>query len=187
MSHCSSRCPIWALIFAALTASCLGGQTGQPTSGHCQSETLDADTEFEGFTAEQLGHAFEGTHTAPLHWMKEPAGSASPLAFDDTLTLRLRYEGAPGVLDCSSLFEVPVTLELSTSNSELTDQGATALVFSDTQQPLRAFISFGGSVVAVSGTVAEIAVGEPPEGTLQPHTGDAPGAWASFPAAPPLE
>jgi hypothetical protein len=190
MSHWSSRCPSWALLLAALTASCLGGQTGQPTAGHCQSKAQAADAEWGGLTVEQLARAFAGTHTAPLYWIEEPIGSTThtPVAFDDMLTLRVRYEGAPGELvDCDSRLEVPVALELATSNSELTDQGAAVLVFGDTQQPLRAFISFGGSVVAVSGTVSETAAGEPPEGTLQPHTGDAPGAWASFPAAPPLE
>lgn len=175
------------VLLAAVATSCLGGQTGQPTSANCHKQLLSGAT-WQGFTSEQLGRAFEGEHVAPLFWLQEPAGSATTqlVGLDDSLTLRLRYEGASGVLDCNSRLEVPMALELSTSNSALSDGGSAVLVLTDAQRPLRAFISFGGSVVAVSGMMSESAAGEPPEGTLQPRTGDAPGAWASFPAAPPL-
>jgi hypothetical protein len=175
------------VLLATLTSSCLGGQTGQPTSANCEKEPL-GDAAWYGFTSEQLGRAFEGEHAAPLFWLQEPAGSATTqlVGLDDSLSLRLRYEGTSGVLDCNSRLEIPMALELSTSNSALSDGGSAVLVFTDAERPLRASISFVGSAVAVSGMMSESAAGEPPEGTLQPRTGDAPGAWASFPAAPPL-
>jgi hypothetical protein len=184
MSQRSPRLSSWVLS-AALTTACLGGQTGQPTSLDCERSEQPADATWRELTAEQLGRAFEGSHVAPLYWVREVLGAptATPIELDDTLSLGVRYDGEPGVLSsCDTLFEVPVTIELSTSASGLVDQGRGVLVFGDTQRPLRAVLSFGGAAVALNGTLTEVETGQAPDGTLQPHTGAAPGAWASFPA-----
>ncbi len=132
----------------------------------------------------ELAQAFKGSHRATLHWLEEPIGSslATPVAFDDSVSIAIEYRSsaAPST-GCGGDLEIPVAVEIVTTESALSDHGVGTLRFSDTTLPLRAQLTFEGAVVSVNAALSETALAEAPTGTLEPHTADAPGGSATYP------
>lgn len=171
-------------LIAALTPSCLGGQTGQPDSLDCSAMSKGADAEWRGSTVGQLGQAFAGAHTGALRWVEEPPGSAqsTPIAFDDSVTIDIRYLGGSAMVNqCGGDLDMPVTVEVTTATSALSDRGAGTLSFAGTTRPLRATLTFDGAALSVNATLMETTAAQAPQGSLEPHADDTPGGSAHFP------
>lgn len=132
----------------------------------------------------ELAQALNGSHQAPLHWAEEPIGSshATPVTFDDRISIAVEYLGDSATSSsCGGDLEVPVAVEIVTTESMLSDQGVGSLRFSGTTSPLRAQLTFAGTVVSVDAALTEAELAEAPRGTLEPHTADAPGGSANYP------
>lgn len=171
------------LLLLALTQACLGGQTGQPDSLTCGPTELAAASAWRGFTTRQLGESFEGTHSALLHWVKEPRASSqrTPVVFEDSVSLTIDYPGGAGMLvDCGAHLDMPVAVGVATTASGISEHGIASLSFTTTTRPLHATLNFDGAVVSVTGSLLEIEAATAPEGELETSAEDAPGGWATF-------
>jgi hypothetical protein len=113
------------VLAAALATACLGGQTGQPTSGSCDSESLQPGAAWGGTTVQGAAQSFEGTYTASLQWQAEPryAATHTPVELSDSVQLTINYDGAAGSNSCVGQLSVPVSVTLTSSDSGLAESG----------------------------------------------------------------
>jgi hypothetical protein len=169
-------------LWVALTPSCLGGQTGQPTSGRCGTTT--ADDTWRGRTVQELAAAFEGSHRATLQWNEEAleAKEKTPVDFSDEITLTVDATAATGtVVSCNLELDVEVTVEVTTSQSGLSQRGIGTLTFGeDLASVLTAQLSFDGSTLRVDAALTQTDAATAPQGWLSPEVMGTPGRSASF-------
>lgn len=174
--------PILAL-FVALTPSCLGGQTGQPSSGSCDLRPLPVAETWRGRTAQELAAAFEGTHHATLDWMEEdtPAADTTAVPFDDAISISISATTVAGVVDsCVGTLDIPVQLEISTTESGLGESGIAVLTFSELAPVLSAHLSFDGTKLSVEAQLTQTDAALAPHGWLVPRVAGTPGGSASL-------
>lgn len=161
-----------------------GGQTGQPTSADCPPGTPEAiqDTDtWHDAPAGPAAQAFEGEYSAGLSWFAGNAGDpSSPVAFDDTLTLRVRRAASSlRVAHCKTQLLVPVSLVLSTSHSGIATTVEGELEVSS-DGPHRASLHIDTDALKLDTELVDATAGSSVSGSLVPKGTGAPGGWASF-------
>jgi hypothetical protein len=173
------------LLAAAVAASCLGGQTGQPTLAACERKQQRDDALWGGIRIAELQHAFDGEHTADLHWFTEPEGSSTlrPVELRDSIRFSVRLDtDTPAQIDCASNLILHAAVEIETGASGLLAAGPVDLKLEHTDTPLRAKLSLLGSELSVEAQLTQTDTGEAPVGSLRPLSGgNAPGSQALFP------
>ncbi len=138
-----------ALLSIALLVGCSGGQTGQPTSGHCV-RAVRIDEPVEGISAQALLDSCSGEHTATLHW-----SSGSPIPMDQEITITITI--APAQLEnkadsCARMLLVPIDVNVASSDGQLVEHGIAQLAATfGALQP--ATFSFVGERYSVSATL----------------------------------
>jgi len=148
-------CPIGA---------CLGGQTGEPTSGDCTTSAVRWQQAIDGVSPEQLALAYQGEHRVNLHWSKDPA------AITQSVTLTLNYpQQSATTNDCHGPLSVSVNFSLQADDGTLIESANGSLSAErGTLQPatlsgsgqhfrIAAKFSQAASKVLVSGTLGPLA------------------------------
>src|SRR6185295_2469825 len=111
MAQLAFRGAILALA-SALTTACLGGQTGQPTSGAaCDARALAPNDVWQDTTVAVAAQAFVGSYVLGLGWQQQTLAAPSnvQLPLEDELTLSIAYSGASASTNCDNApLEVPV-------------------------------------------------------------------------------
>lgn len=171
------------VLAAALATACLGGQTGQPTSGHCDSSTVTATDAWSGTTVGAAVRAFEGTQGASLRWYSEArsAAESAPVEFADNVQLTISYHGDSASLGCTNDLRVPVSIQVTTSNSGVVEEGPVTLWISQTSQGLVGSLHYQSKLISLDATLDEAARATTPQGSLDALDGTLPGASARFP------
>lgn len=170
-------------VLLLLTTSCLGGQTGQPESVTCEPIDPTFVSAWHGVTIQELGQAFEGKHSAALHWFAGTSISAqmTPVAFEDSLEITIHYDVATGTLRaCSTTLDIPVRVHVATTSSAIVDDGVGTLSFGGITPPLHATFTFVGAVVSIDGTLTESTTSTAAEGSFESRSKGAPGTFATF-------
>ena len=174
-----SRVLVWG--FLALPASCLGGQTGQPTSTECADKrSLKANEEWGQRMVAERARAFEGHYSAKLQWFEEQRGNPNqtPVALDDTIVIDVTYEGAAAHLICGALY-IPMHVDARTTASGFHESGlGQVLITSPTT--VSGSLDLQGTRATVFFQLGEPAGGASPSGTVVPIEGGVPGGWAQF-------
>lgn len=179
MVRLAFRNAVGVLAAAALATACLGGQTGQPTAGSCDSTGLEPGGSWHGSTVRAAAHAFEGTYSAGLQWREEPRSSAiqTPVDFVDSVQLTITYSNENATRTCGDQLSVPVSVSLSSSASSLVESGTGTLLIAVSSQGRSAALHFETQRVRVDATLT------PPQvsGSLDALDLALPGASAIFP------
>lgn len=169
-------------LLSCLVVGCLGGQTGQPTSGSDSCDhvrSIASDDAWEGTTPARIGRIFEGTHEASLEWLDESSGKAEPVEHEDRVFITIEYEGAAAELFGCQL-DVPVTIAVETASSDILERGAGRLWLATSAEPLTAGFALATDGIALEGELKESNGDIALSGNLMP-TSDAPGDRATFP------
>ncbi|HKY37286.1 MAG TPA: hypothetical protein VJN18_15185 [Polyangiaceae bacterium] len=172
------------LLLTVCAASCLGGQTGEPTFASCESVELASDALWEGQTAAEWVTPFVGTHRADLHWLSAASSSleAEVVGSSDSVSITLSSDGVPALENCRSSLTVAAYVVIETRANALHDEGQGWLTF---ERPESApTLEFLGEELSLSATLSAAASGRPPEGTLRSDAQEAPGPEAAFPSLP---
>lgn len=174
------------LLCAVLAAGCLGGQTGQPSSGRCAPADLDATSAWSGTTVEAAAQVFEQPYTGSLQWQVEPRTSPNhtPVDFADTAVLAIVYSGGSASRDCTDQLELPVSVTLSSSQSGIAESGDATLTLWRSSQGLTALLHYESERVRLDATLPDPSNGDAPAVTLDALSSDLPGASASFTEGP---
>jgi hypothetical protein len=162
------------VLSAALATACLGGQTGQPGSLHCNNSQLSPSAAWGDTTVRAGAEALAGTYEVPLIW--QPAA----LDLEDNLQLTIVYDGGSALRDCNDRLRVPVTVTLTTSESGIAESGDATLELPGPSSALAGSLSYEGERVALDATLAEVAGGVALAGSFESLDEDLPGASASF-------
>lgn len=179
MVRLAFRDALGVLAAAALATACLGGQTGQPTSGSgCDSTELEPGDSWHGATVRATAQAFEGTYSARLEWQEEPRSSTlqTPVALVDSIQLTITYSNEEATRSCADELSVPVSVSLSSSASGLVDSGKGTLTLSSGSPEGAATLHFGSQRVSLDAMLT------PPraQGSLDAHDLALPGGSATF-------
>jgi hypothetical protein len=166
------------VLSAALAAACLGGQTGQPRSGSCDSAQLSSSAVWGDTTVRAAAEAFAGTYEAPLLWQPAVVG------LEDTVQLTIAYDGADAIRDCTGRLTVSMTVTLTTSESGIAENGDATLELSRSSGALAGTLSYEGERVGLNATLAEVAAGVTLAGDFESLDENLPGASASFGVEP---
>ena len=175
------------VLSVALATACLGGQTGQPSSLHCEGTALSPTAAWSGTTVQAAAQAFEGTYAATLRWRIEPrsASTQTPVKFEDAAQLDVSYDGAGATRDCMGQLRVTVSVLLSSNASGIMDAGEATLTIPAGASPrLVGELHYDGDVVRLDATLPEIAAGGGPSGSFDALDPNLPGASASFSEEP---
>jgi hypothetical protein len=174
------------VLSAALATACLGGQTGEPTSGGCPGTQVSSSAAWGKTTVGAAAEAFAGTYEAPLLWHEEPrsASTQPPLDFEDRLQLTIAYDDASAIRDCASGLHVPVTVTLTSSESGIAESGDAWIELSRSSAPLVGNLSYESDRVTLDARLEEVSGGVTLAGDLDSLDEDLPGASASFAVEP---
>lgn len=174
-----------ALTFGVAVAiaqpGCLGGQTGQPTTASCVQRAVAGGSIWrDSITVDAAAQAFVGDHHGDLRWGGTPELAENPLLLDDSVVITVTRRDAPVRSGCSNELHVPVTLELVTRKSNISERIETELEISPSDEPLRAAFLFATATLQGDGELAAIGSGGSPSGTLLPRPmgGAEPGEFA---------
>jgi len=171
------------VLAAALATACLGGQTGQPSSITCGAPAAAATDAWSGTTVQAAARAFEGTQGASLRWYDEPRSVAAPtpVEFVDSVQLTISYDGDSGSVGCSNVLSVPVSVQVTTSDSGVAEAGSGTLWISPTSQGLVGNLHYQSKLISLDATLDEVTRASAPRGSLDALDGTLPGASARFP------
>jgi hypothetical protein len=151
----------WLVLAGWLGGACLGGQTGEPTSGHCSEADAPWQVSVNGVSPEQLALAYRGEHRVKLHWSKDPVGITNAV----TLTLDSREQS--GTVACNDWLAVPVTFSLNADDGTIIEAGQGSLSAARGMlQP--AWLSGRGQTFLIVGTFSQEAGDVIVSGTLGP-------------------
>ncbi|HYP75102.1 MAG TPA: hypothetical protein VER12_04070 [Polyangiaceae bacterium] len=151
----------WLVLAGWLGGACLGGQTGEPTSGHCSEADAPWQVSVNGVSPEQLALAYRGEHRVKLHWSKDPVG------ITDAVTLTLAPREQSGTIVCNNLLSVPVTFSLQADDGTVIEAGQGSLSAARGMlQP--AWLSGRGRTFLIVGTFSQAAGDVIVSGTLGP-------------------
>jgi hypothetical protein len=177
MRSARQRCG-WGGVLLIAVFGCLGGQTGQPTVGTCDSRTLDLDEPVRGVTPSEFMAAFEGVHVVPLSW--NVSGGAG---IEDQLTLELRRrDGATPFLNCGNGLEVTMDLSLTTRDYGVLERRE-IVVSGGAGQLEEASILVRGARVTLDADLAVVDGEVRIAGTLTTSDNALPAPTATFPSA----
>jgi hypothetical protein len=172
------------VLAAALATACLGGQTGQPTSGSgsCDPTSLAPTAAWGGTTVLAAAQAFEGTYRAGLQWRVEARSSTTqtPVDLVDSVQLTINYEDAKVGRSCVDHLNAPVSVALTTSDSGLAESGPGMLTIALGQQGLVGSLHFESARVRLDAMLDEAALETAPRGNFDALDQALPGASASF-------
>jgi hypothetical protein len=167
------------LLFGVLATACLGGQTGQPGSAtSCDNHQLSSSAEWGDTTVAAAAATFAGTYDAPLLWQQVAAD------FQDRLQLSIFYDGGGARRGCDGRLAVPVTVTLSTSESDITESGDATLEIAVSSGGLVGDLSYAGERVALDARLTEVAAGVSLVGDFASLDEELPGASAGFAMEP---
>jgi len=177
------------VLWAALAAGCLGGQTGQPTSdrGYCEPTQLAPSANWSGTTVEAAAKAFEVPYTGSVQWQVEArtAATHTPVDFPDSALLAIVYTGASASTnDCFAQLTVPVSVTLSTSQSGIEESGDATLSIRRSSQGLAASLQYESKRIRLDATLPDPDSGGAPSVTFDALDPSLPGASASFTEGP---
>lgn len=172
-----------AVLSAALATACLGGQTGEPSSGTCGATSLAPNAAWSGTTVDAAARAFQGTYRTALRWRVEPrfASTRTPVPLDDVVELAIAYGDVKASRDCTDELRIPVAVVLKTSASGIADAGEATLTIRPGASPeLVGHLHYDSDVVRLDATLSEVAVSSTPRGSFDALEPSLPGASASF-------
>lgn len=165
----------WGALLIAAT-SCLGGQTGQPSSADCDSSTASPDQAVDGVSPNAFVATFEGTHEATLRW------ATSTGAADDELTLVVLRQTSPSAAtDGCGQLGVTVDVALATREHGLLESRAVTLHGSQGQLE-RAWLYVQGERVTLSATLTAVGGEVRISGTIRSSDPTLPSGEGAFPA-----
>lgn len=172
------------VLAAALATACLGGQTGQPTSGSgsCEPASLAPTAAWGGTTVLAAAQAFEGTYRAGLQWRVEARASTvqTPVELPDSVQLTINYDNVKVGRSCADELNVPVSVTLTTSDSGLAESGSGTLTIWPAAQGLSGRLHFESQRMRLDVMLDEVALATPPQGGLDALDQALPGASAVF-------
>jgi hypothetical protein len=177
------------VLFAALATACLGGQTGQPTSGgpSCAPSDVSPTASWSGTTVEAAAQALEGPYTGSLRWQVEPRSTTThtPVDLADNALLALVYTGATASKnDCGDQLIVPVFVTLSTSSSGLAETGEATLTIVHLAQGLVGNLHYESNRVRLDATLPDAGAAAALRVSLDALDPALPGASASVNEGP---
>ena len=169
----------WLVLAGWLVGACLfGGQTGEPTSESCGRSQTPWRQSVNGVSPEQLALAYQGEHSAKLHWSKDPVSVAEPV----TLTLDSRKQ--IGIVDnCNGgQLSVSVNFSLKADDGALIESGQGTLSAAPGMLQPATFSGSGQRFLVVghfSLSAGKLIV----SGTLEPRVDAGTGGSADFSSA----
>jgi hypothetical protein len=174
------------VLAAALTTGCLGGQTGQPSSGRCAPVELSPSAVWSSTTVEAAVRAFEGTYASGLQWQAESrfATSRTPIQLEDAARLTIAYDGDDASRDCSDRLSIPVLVTLTTTESGLADSGVGELTIVRSSQAFVGSLHYESKLVRLDATLDEAAAATSPRGGFDALDPTSPGLSATFTEGP---
>lgn len=165
------------VLLAALGSGCLGGQTGQPSSGTCDRDSVPASATWGGTTVGAAAKAFDGPYEAPLLWQ---TGMSSA----EQLRLTIAHDAGSILRNCVNQLHVPVTVNVTTSESGISESGDATLELSISSDTVTGTLKYESERLVLTATLTQVSSGVALKGDLDALDPKLPGTSASFAVEP---